>query len=105
MAEAPRMPIESGCPDPIQYMHPTMRRNYGQWAYHDHPRPGVLLRAGVPRAGAVLPVPRGRRLRWWLPTQLAEQEQQGSGAQLFSQGLELELLEDCGFKQATVACI
>jgi len=42
MAEAPRMPIESGCPDPIQYMHPTMRRNYGQWAYHDRPRPGVL---------------------------------------------------------------
>ncbi|MBT6655108.1 MAG: dissimilatory-type sulfite reductase subunit beta, partial [Candidatus Thioglobus sp.] len=41
MAEAPRMPIESGCPDPIQYMHPTMRRNYGQWAYHDRPRPGV----------------------------------------------------------------
>jgi sulfite reductase beta subunit len=37
MAEAPRMPIESGCPDPIQYMHPTMRRNYGQWAYHDRP--------------------------------------------------------------------
>jgi hypothetical protein len=23
-------------------MHPTMRRNYGQWAYHDRPRPGVL---------------------------------------------------------------
>jgi len=40
--EAPRMPIESGCPDPIQYMHPTMRRNYGEWAYHDRPRPGVL---------------------------------------------------------------
>jgi hypothetical protein len=33
MAEPVRMPIESGCPDPIQYMHPTMRRNYGQWAY------------------------------------------------------------------------
>lgn len=42
MAEAPRMPIESGVPDPIQYMHPTMRRNYAQWAYHDRPRPGVL---------------------------------------------------------------
>ncbi len=23
-----REPIESGCPDGFQYMHPTMRRNY-----------------------------------------------------------------------------
>lgn len=42
MAEAPRMPIETGVPDPMQYMHPTLRRNFGQWAYHDRPRPGVL---------------------------------------------------------------
>ncbi len=39
---APRMPIESGTPDPFQYMHPTLVRNFGQWKYHDRPRPGVL---------------------------------------------------------------
>ena len=38
-----RMPIESGAPDGFQYMHPSMRKNYGQWKYHEHPRPGVLL--------------------------------------------------------------
>jgi len=43
MAKEMREPIESGCPDPFQYMHPTMRRNFGMWAYHEHPRPGVLL--------------------------------------------------------------
>ena len=37
-----RMPIESGCPDAFQYMHPVMRKNYGLWKYHEHPRPGVL---------------------------------------------------------------
>ncbi|MHB8348046.1 MAG: dissimilatory-type sulfite reductase subunit beta, partial [Acidiferrobacterales bacterium] len=37
-----RMPIESGVPDHFQYMHPIMRRNYGHWAWHDRPRPGVL---------------------------------------------------------------
>ena len=42
MAEM-REPIESGCPDPWQYIHPVMRKNFGQWKYHDHPRPGVLL--------------------------------------------------------------
>ncbi len=46
MAEAkaakPRPPIESGTPDPFQYMHPTMRRNFGLWKWHDRPRPGVL---------------------------------------------------------------
>ena len=42
MAEM-REPIESGCPDPWQYMHPVMRKNFGMWKYHEHPRPGVLL--------------------------------------------------------------
>ncbi len=43
MAQAqPRMPIESGVPDHFQYMHPALRRNYGMWAWHDRPRPGVL---------------------------------------------------------------
>ena len=37
-----RPPIESGCPDGFQYMHPMMRKNYGRWKWHDHPRPGVL---------------------------------------------------------------
>ncbi|TVP77848.1 dissimilatory-type sulfite reductase subunit beta [Thioalkalivibrio sp.] len=40
---AMRPPIESGCPDGFQYMHPVMRRNFGAWKYHEHPRPGVLL--------------------------------------------------------------
>jgi sulfite reductase beta subunit len=40
--EGQRTPIESGCPDGFQYMHPVMRKNYGDWAYHEDPRPGVL---------------------------------------------------------------
>ena len=36
-------PIESGCPDGFQYMHHVMRKNYGNWDYHEHPRQGVLL--------------------------------------------------------------
>lgn len=40
--EAPRMPIESGVPDPMPLMHPVMRKNYGAWSWHDRPRPGVL---------------------------------------------------------------
>jgi sulfite reductase beta subunit len=42
LMEGQRTPIESGCPDGFQYMHPTMRKNYGNWAYHEDPRPGVL---------------------------------------------------------------
>ena len=42
MAKEMREPIETGCPDPWQYLHPTMRKNFGQWKYHEHPRPGVL---------------------------------------------------------------
>ncbi|RMD70592.1 MAG: dissimilatory-type sulfite reductase subunit beta, partial [Gammaproteobacteria bacterium] len=37
-----RTPIESGCPDGMQYMHPVMVKNFGMWKYHEHPRPGVL---------------------------------------------------------------
>jgi len=37
-----REPIESGCPDGFQYMHPTMRKNFGLWSYHEDPQPGVL---------------------------------------------------------------
>jgi sulfite reductase beta subunit len=42
MQAKPRMPIESGVPDPFQYMHPVLAKNYGQWSWHDRPRPGVL---------------------------------------------------------------
>jgi len=38
-----RAPIETGAPDPLPLMHPVMRKNYGKWVYHDHPRPGVLM--------------------------------------------------------------
>ena len=37
-----RTPIESGVPDSKQYLHPLMLKNYGNWKYHDRPRPGVL---------------------------------------------------------------
>ncbi|MDP6141759.1 MAG: hypothetical protein QF866_11295, partial [Arenicellales bacterium] len=42
MAKEMRQPIESGCPDGFPYMHPLMIKNFGQWRWHDHPRPGVL---------------------------------------------------------------
>jgi dissimilatory sulfite reductase beta subunit len=42
MAEM-RHPVETGAPDPMPLMHPLMRKNYGKWIYHDHPRPGVLM--------------------------------------------------------------
>ena len=38
----PRTPIETGAPDGFQYMHPTMRKNFGRWKYHEHPKSGVL---------------------------------------------------------------
>ncbi len=41
MAEL-RRPNECGVPDSKTYMHPTLVKNYGQWAWHDRPRPGVL---------------------------------------------------------------
>ncbi len=57
----PRMPIESGVPEIEPYLHPVLKKNYGDWKYHDRPRPGVLhhvanggdevwtVRAGTPR--------------------------------------------------------
>ena len=42
MATDHRSPVESGCPDGFQYLHPLMRKHYGNWAYHEDPRPGVL---------------------------------------------------------------
>jgi len=30
-----REPIESGVPDHVQYLHPMMKKNYGNWKYHD----------------------------------------------------------------------
>jgi sulfite reductase beta subunit len=38
----PRRPDEVGVPDPFPLMHPLLKKNYGQWAWHDRPRPGVL---------------------------------------------------------------
>ncbi len=38
----PRTADEVGVPDPFQYMHPTLRENYGAWDYHDRPQAGVL---------------------------------------------------------------
>ncbi len=37
-----REPIESGVPDPFPLMHPTLKANYGNWKWHERPRPGVL---------------------------------------------------------------
>ena len=37
-----RKPKETGVPDNKQYMHPALVKNYGNWKYHDRPRPGVL---------------------------------------------------------------
>ncbi len=45
MSEAratPRRADEVGVPDPFPFMHPILKKNYGQWAWHDRPRPGVL---------------------------------------------------------------
>jgi sulfite reductase beta subunit len=40
-----RRPVESGVPDSKQFMHPALLRNYGKWAWHDRPQPGVLRHA------------------------------------------------------------
>ncbi len=42
MSAKPRMPDECGVPDPMPLMHPVLKKNFGQWKYHDRPRPGVL---------------------------------------------------------------
>ena len=42
IATTPRTPDETGVPDPFQYMHPKLIANYGNWDWHDRPRPGVL---------------------------------------------------------------
>jgi len=42
MAEAQRMPDECGVPPLRQFLHPVLQRNYGRWAWHERPRPGVL---------------------------------------------------------------
>ena len=33
---------ETGVMDPFPHMHPLMVKNYGDWSWHDRPRPGVL---------------------------------------------------------------
>jgi sulfite reductase beta subunit len=37
-----RKPKETGVPDNKKYLHPALAKNYGDWRYHDRPRPGVL---------------------------------------------------------------
>ena len=37
-----RRATESGVPDNRQFLHPLLAKNYGNWRYHDRPRPGVL---------------------------------------------------------------
>src|SRR5271169_4312385 len=37
-----RRAIECGVPDNKKYLHPLLAKNYGDWKYHDRPRPGVL---------------------------------------------------------------
>ncbi len=47
MSSELRQAVESGVPDPFQYMHPLMAKNYGQWDWHDRPRPGVLHHVSI----------------------------------------------------------
>jgi len=47
MSAQPRPPVESGVPDPLPLMHPLLRKNFGKWAWHDRPRPGVLHHVAV----------------------------------------------------------
>lgn len=42
VADKPRMPDEIGVPDAFPFMHPVLKANYGNWDWHDRPRPGVL---------------------------------------------------------------
>ena len=70
-----RRAIESGVPDNKQYLHPLLAKNYGNWKYHDRPRPGVLhhvshtgdevwtVRAGTQRQMDVLHDPQAVRHR------------------------------------------
>ncbi len=41
-ATQPRRADETGVMDPFPHMHPLMRKNYGEWSWHERPRPGVL---------------------------------------------------------------
>ncbi len=50
--QTPRRPDEVGVPDPFPYMHPVMKQNYGNWDWHDRPRPGVLRH--VSKSGDVI---------------------------------------------------
>ena len=41
-AEKPRRADEHGVMDQFPQMHPLLKKNYGQWSWHDRLRPGVL---------------------------------------------------------------
>ena len=38
-----RTQIETGAPDGLKYMHPTLSKHLCQWQYQTHPRPGVRV--------------------------------------------------------------
>ncbi len=40
--EKPRTADEVGVPDHMQYMHPVLKANHGNWDWHERPRAGVL---------------------------------------------------------------
>ncbi|ABK44658.1 dissimilatory sulfite reductase beta subunit [Magnetococcus marinus MC-1] len=42
MAKREYQTVESGPHTYWDMLHPTIQKNYGQWKYHDRPRPGVL---------------------------------------------------------------
>lgn len=58
-------PRDNGAPDHMKMLHPSMKKNYGKWKYHEKIRPGVLkyvaesgdavyvVRAGSPRTLSV----------------------------------------------------
>ncbi len=40
---APKRITDVGPPDHMKFMHPLLKKNYGQWAWHEAPQPGVLV--------------------------------------------------------------
>ncbi len=39
----PQRKTDIGPPDYKQFLPPVIKKNYGQWAYHENPKPGVLM--------------------------------------------------------------
>nr|CRH05336.1 Sulfite reductase, dissimilatory-type beta subunit DsrB [Candidatus Magnetococcus massalia] len=47
MAKREYETVESGPKEFWEMLHPTIQKNYGKWAYHERPRPGVLMHVGL----------------------------------------------------------